>query len=380
MKLLAYTIGGQTIGIDIGVWDDDMLSGNTAFLAIADGGTIPTDYVDISSTAYWDQFGGNTTLDAAEIKNEIIKLIPDEPTAQEYEILEGYMNVGINSTTNIDENLTFGSILTNGFLSGVTDTKLATTGETSTGSVLKVWEVTGSTGKFNDVLRINGKFYAEWIKNIRTASRALVTRYDETDPLTNDNLGGMVILNPSGGLPFTGGSATEYWIGVDRSGVTRAGFDGDFKPLLVGGSSGRIQLVDSVGGQDLNPISATPLTWGQTDFKDTDVFTFTNGNSNITVLRDGMYELSFNVNGGSGGSNRVIPGVQFRNNGTSIAPTLTSDYGRNTSNDDTNNSLAPYLINLDANDVLDVVAFRLGDATANLSKAGTSFVRVTYLG
>ena len=93
MKLLAYTISGQTIGIDIGVWGDAMLSGNTAFMAIADTGSTPTDYVDISSTVYWSDFGGQTTLSAAEIKNEITKLIPDEPTAQEYEILEGYMNV-----------------------------------------------------------------------------------------------------------------------------------------------------------------------------------------------------------------------------------------------------------------------------------------------
>jgi len=252
MKLLAYQISGQTIGIDITTWSETMLSGNTAFLAIADTGSTPTDYVDISSTANWDNFGGSTTLTDAEIKSEIAKLIPDVPTTEEYLILENYATVGLNAMTNINEGVTLGSILGNGaYLTGVTDTKLATSGDTA--STLRVWEVTGDTGKFETTLRINGKFYAEWIKNIRTAARAVVTRYDDTDPLVNENIGGIVVLNPSGGTPFTGGSATEYWIGVDKSGITRSGFDGDFKALLkgavnIGAGEG---LASGVTGSDL---------------------------------------------------------------------------------------------------------------------------------
>ena len=236
MKLLAYTIGGQTIGIDITTWSASMLSGNTAFMAIADTGSTPTDYVDISSTFYWDNFGGGTTLTAPEIKTEIVKLIPDVPTAQEYAILEGYMNVGINSIIKNDYDYTLATSGTSAVLSGITDNKLDLTGSTDT--TLRVWEVTGSTGKFEDVLRINGKFYAEWIKNLRTASRAAVLRYDDTDPLVNGNIGGIVVLNPSGGTPFTGGSATEYWIGVDSSGITRSGWaDEEFKALLNGAAN-----------------------------------------------------------------------------------------------------------------------------------------------
>ncbi|GAG33123.1 unnamed protein product, partial [marine sediment metagenome] len=103
MKLLAYTIGGQKIGIDIQTWDESMLSGNSAFMAIADTGSTPTDYVDVSTTVYWDQFGGLTTLTAVEIKQEIIKLIPDTPTPEEYLILENYATDGLNSMTNIDD-------------------------------------------------------------------------------------------------------------------------------------------------------------------------------------------------------------------------------------------------------------------------------------
>jgi hypothetical protein len=142
----------------------------------------------------------------------------------------------------------------------------------------------------------------------------------------------------------------------------------------------KFQAVDSVGGQSLNDVTPNPIEWGQVDFQDTDVFTFTAGNSSITVLKTGLYELSFNVNGEGQTNSRSVSGVQFRNNTTAIAPTLTADYARNTSNNDTTNSLPPYLISLTANDVLDVAAFRLGDANANTSKVGASFVRITYLG
>jgi hypothetical protein len=49
-------------------------------------------------------------------------------------------------------------------------------------------------------------------------------------------------------------------------------------------------------------------------------------------------------------------------------------------NPDTHNSIPPYLIQLSVNDVLDVVAFRVGDNPDFETKAGQSFVRINYLG
>lgn len=142
---------------------------------------------------------------------------------------------------------------------------------------------------------------------------------------------------------------------------------------------GKIQLVDSSGGQSINDIAANPLTWSQQDFYDPSTFTHAIGDSSVGVLQTGLYELSFNINGESG-NGRSIPGIQFRNNSIVIAPTLTADYGRNTANNDTNNALPPYLISLTVNDVLDVIAFRLGTGTTNTSKTGGSFMRINYLG
>ena len=165
----------------------------------------------------------------------------------------------------------------------------------------------------------------------------------------------------------------------DKFSVTDNGSGKATVSLVSVGSKDKIQLVDSIGGQDINGVAARAITWGQQDFYDTNTFTHTSGNASITVKKTGLYELSFNVNGESG-NGRSIPGIQFRKNSTVIAPTLTADYGRNTSNNDTNNALTPYLISLTTNDVIDVVAFRLGDGTVNTSKVGASFVRITYLG
>ena len=91
MKLLVYTIGGQKMGIDITVWNDIDLGGNDAFLAIEDNGSIPTDYVDISSILNWDNYGGEAGLNEGQIRQEIKKLQPsnlDDLTPEEVVVFE----------------------------------------------------------------------------------------------------------------------------------------------------------------------------------------------------------------------------------------------------------------------------------------------------
>jgi hypothetical protein len=107
MKLLAYTIDGEKIGVDITSWNKDILNGNEVFLAIEDGVSIPSGYSDISSITNWDSFGGaahsldtNENLDLTEIqiRNEIKKLLTPEQstgntsglTQSEISILQEY--------------------------------------------------------------------------------------------------------------------------------------------------------------------------------------------------------------------------------------------------------------------------------------------------
>jgi len=70
-QLLAYQISGQTIGIDIGTWNDSDLNGNSPYLMILSGQTIPNGYVNISSIVNWDRFGVTIANDYLVVKFEI---------------------------------------------------------------------------------------------------------------------------------------------------------------------------------------------------------------------------------------------------------------------------------------------------------------------
>lgn len=193
---------------------------------------------------------------------------------------------------------------------------------------------------------------------------SILVKNNDVNP--NPTGGTYTIINISSGLTATDRGDGET-VDIIYTGITESPIKNKF------------QAIDSVGGQALNDVTPNPIEWGVIEIQDTSVFTFTTGNSNVTVLKDGWYEISYNVNG-AGGNNRSIVGIDYRRNSTSINPTLTASYVRNTSNNDSSNTLPPYLIQLNANDILDVAAFRLGDSTAVTSKANQSFIRINYLG
>jgi len=141
-------------------------------------------------------------------------------------------------------------------------------------------------------------------------------------------------------------------------------------------------LSDSVGGQNLNVITPLPINWDQQDIINTNYYTHGIGNSTITVLRAGLYEISFNVNYAKDSSNtRATTGVQIRLNGNNVInQSLVANYTRNSANDDGTNTLPPYPISLIAGDVIEIVGYRLGDNANIITKAGASFIRINYLG
>ena len=217
-KLLAYTIGGQKIGIDILTWDEAMLSGNTAFIVIADTGSTPSNYTNISSVDNWDRFGNSSTFTMAQVKNEIIKLIPNTPTQAQYLILEKYMNIGINAMTKIGTTAMLGSTLTSTTsLTGITDTKMATTGSTSAN--LKVNSISGQTGTYWGDLRIEGKLWVEIIRRVKQEANLSIIRTNTTTALLGTAIGGLQIQ----GVKTSGDT---YLFGVNKDGVLVAGFSG----------------------------------------------------------------------------------------------------------------------------------------------------------
>jgi hypothetical protein len=221
MKLLGYTINGQTIGTDITSWDDAMLSGNTAFIAIADTGSTPTDYVDISSIVNWDGYGG-TTLPELEVKNEITKLVTDTPTPEEIIIL---LDWGIYIDTTLLE---------------------------------------GESGKFVGDYRIEGKLWVETIRRVKQEANQMIIRVDQDSGLGGGNIAGLTILNPTGATTgaTTGDTGAYYIIGVNKDGVLVAGWSGDTQPVVRGSSSGvygaEYQLASALA--ETTTTSATPQT------------------------------------------------------------------------------------------------------------------------
>ena len=256
MKLLAYQINGQTIGIDIGIWNDAMLSGNTAFMAIADTGSTPTDYVDISSTVNWGDFGGSTTLSDAEIKNEIVKLIPDVPTTEEYGILEGYMNVGIDSMTNVLSGVTLGNIMGNGtYLTGVTDNKLTVVDDQVHDQLIFVEKITGTSATFLENLSVDGQFNMGYANQINTTQELINLRYNAISPIIS--LSGLALRNYDG-------SGNNYLIGVNSSGVMVIGQSGTtLQPVATGsttgGTGGTITTYSNIDGGAATTTSATDV-------------------------------------------------------------------------------------------------------------------------
>jgi len=74
-KIIAYQISGQTVGIDIQNWNDADLNGNLAFTFVLSGDTIPSNYVDISSIGYWNDYGYNFANDYSVIKFAIKNIV-----------------------------------------------------------------------------------------------------------------------------------------------------------------------------------------------------------------------------------------------------------------------------------------------------------------
>jgi len=91
MKIFAYTIDGLSVGFDIKVWTNDILSGNTAFLLGEDIDSPPSGYTDVSSIISWGTCGENLGLNYVQIRNEMKIFLPATGlTQQEINILTEY--------------------------------------------------------------------------------------------------------------------------------------------------------------------------------------------------------------------------------------------------------------------------------------------------
>jgi hypothetical protein len=88
MKLLAYVLDGQVLGVDKLSWNSNEFNG-TPFSACTDSAITPSGYTDISSLNTWIKYGETTTLNYVQIRNEIIKFLPVDVSSLDEEIFNG---------------------------------------------------------------------------------------------------------------------------------------------------------------------------------------------------------------------------------------------------------------------------------------------------
>lgn len=135
-----------------------------------------------------------------------------------------------------------------------------------------------------------------------------------------------------------------------------------------------LQLIDSVGGVNVNNVIATPITW-TLEYSGTSL-NFTGG-SRIYVQATALYEISYvlNVNNDTDSAKNI--GTVVRKNGNEdITPMSTSSFSLNSINDISTNVMPSYLISLLNGDYVELNAFRIGTAGNASTKENSSWFKI----
>lgn len=136
-----------------------------------------------------------------------------------------------------------------------------------------------------------------------------------------------------------------------------------------------LQLKDTTGGQEVNTIVATPIVWTTQEFSGTSL-SFTGG-SRIYIKTTGTYEISYSMNViGQTNSPKNIGSLIRKNGNIDITPLTSTSNSINAINDSGVNVMPKYLVDLNNNDYLQLIGFRVGDGGSVLTKSNGSWIRI----
>ena len=136
-----------------------------------------------------------------------------------------------------------------------------------------------------------------------------------------------------------------------------------------------IQLVDSVGGVNINKISPTAINWTTQEYTGTSL-NFTGG-SRIYILEDGSYEISYVLNINSDTNKGQNIGTVMRKNGSEdITPMSSTSVSLDYKNDSGTNVMTNYLVDLDNGDYVELIAFRIGKRGTVYSVGNGSWIKI----
>ena len=147
---------------------------------------------------------------------------------------------------------------------------------------------------------------------------------------------------------------------------------------VTGFSNTTLQLLDTVGGVNVNNTTVTPVTWTSQVFSGTSL-SFTGG-SRIYVKANGVYSISYvlNVNNDTGSAKNI--GTVIRKNGnTDITPMSSASQQINAANDTSTNVMPEYHVTLSNGEYVQLVAFRIGTAGAVYTVQNTTWIKMKKL-
>jgi hypothetical protein len=138
-----------------------------------------------------------------------------------------------------------------------------------------------------------------------------------------------------------------------------------------------LQLIDTTGGQQVNNVQATPISW------DTEVFSGTSlnytGGSRIYIQGVGtnVFDISYVVNvNNDTGADKNIGTVIRKNSNEDVTPMSSASFSSNLQNDSSTNVMPNYLVSLTAGDYIELVAFRIGFAGNVFTKENGSWIKI----
>jgi hypothetical protein len=135
-----------------------------------------------------------------------------------------------------------------------------------------------------------------------------------------------------------------------------------------------MQLLDTVGGVNVNNIIATAIQWitGTTGTS----LSFTGG-SRIYIQGNGLYGISYvlNVNNDTGSAKNI--GTVIRKNGSEdITPMSSASFNLNVTNDSSTNMMPEYMVSLLNGEYLELMAFRIGTSGAVYTVGNGSWIKI----
>lgn len=136
-----------------------------------------------------------------------------------------------------------------------------------------------------------------------------------------------------------------------------------------------LQLVNTIGGINVNTIQLTTIIWTNELFSGTSLI-FTGG-SRIYIKDNGRYSISYVLNlQGDDNIGKNIGTVIRKNGNENITPMINTSIILNSQNDSGINIMPEYLTSFSSGEYIELIAYRLGNGGFFYIKENSSWIKI----